>query len=156
MKKIPLFEIALLIFFIAFLIGSFNYTPEARIFPLAIAILGLFLTSVSIIKQTFQEIITKERTKQPEDSEKNQAAEKTKRIKLREWYIGAATLGFLLIAYFLGFLFAIPIYILFTLRFIESKGWGRSLLAAGGLTICLYVLFMHVLGVPIYMGILWH
>jgi len=129
MKYLPAAGLA--IFTAIFLATAYRYPPQARAFPVAVASVTLFLVALDLVFRT-------------------------------DTKAGAATGGqfravawlsvFALMLVLIGILYAVPLYVVASLRFRGNRSWFTSLWIAAIVTAGIWLLFAVVLRLDLYPG----
>jgi hypothetical protein len=134
--------IVLFAFVLTLVIASFSLRAEARVWPLVVGIPVLVLLALSLIGEFSSKVesmfeVTWEGAAVEEGMEEGQAGGPRKLLVSEvPWRIVGIVFGSLLLAAIgvltLGFLVAIPLYVLLFLKLFGGAGWlGSALLAAG-------------------------
>ena len=141
----------LLAFTIIFLVEAYRYSPQARAFPVAVAWWMLMLLGLDLCSRretTFGKAVRKRLNPGAAAAHESYSAKKQTVAAL--WLAAFAAMMALI-----GILFAVPLYVFAAVRF----GGGRSLLAsilvAAGTTLTIWLLFVVVLKIELYSGILF-
>jgi hypothetical protein len=142
--------IVLFAFVLTLVIGSFSLRAEARVWPLAVGIPVLVLLAVLLIGEFSSRIesmfdVSWEGAAVEEGMEEGQSGGPRKMLVADvPWRIVGIVFGSLLLAaigvLMLGFLVAIPLYVLLFLRLFGGAGWIGSALLAAGTTASLWAL----------------
>jgi hypothetical protein len=142
--------IILFAFVLTLVIASFSLRAEARVWPLTIGIPVLVLLAISLIGEFSSKVesmfeVSWEGAAVEEGMEETQAGSPHKLLVSEiPWRIVAIVFGSLLLAaigvLMLGFLVAIPLYVLLFLRLFGGAGWLGSALLAVGTTASLWAL----------------
>jgi hypothetical protein len=154
-----LFAALILFLFIAVLVMSYSYGPRARLVPVPVAIIGIVLTLVQIYWQNTRpaeslhidllEVLT-----DTAEVAKN-APPAAKPMSISGQVEGFAIVGVLL-AMFLA-MGPFPAIFLFMAGYLTLSGYSRigmSVLMATSLTLVLWMLFVEVLRMQVYWGLL--
>lgn len=120
--------------------GALNYSFETMLFPY---IIGVPIVILCIVQ------ITREINKEPESSEGGELEKNKKSYLIASVWIA----GFILMIYLLGYLFAIPLFLLLYLK-LHGEKWLLSIIIAGVTTGVIYSGFVLGLKVPLHGGIL--
>lgn len=152
------FSLSLMLLIAWFVGEAAQFGPMARRIPLIVSIPVLVLS----ILQVITEVRAGGRRKvdavdffglEKAQKEKREAeGEGSKRR--REWRMAAWVLAFLGLTYLAGFIVSIALFTLSYFRLDNRVGWGKSILIAVVTTVSIYVLFIVLLKVPFYRGIL--
>ena len=157
-------------FFFLLLLGSlfityesFNYQPDARIFPLIIVTtLNLVLTIqlLKLVVGRFRDPPADEPTREPADSgDDNDPFSmehlSTETVTLeRELRAAAWIYGFGITVSLLGFFIAIPIFLTLFLKIESELGVARILAFTAGIVVTVYLVFVILLNSQVYSGVL--
>lgn len=150
--------IALVSGYMAYKSLSFPFRP--RLAPLAFASITFVLASITIVAELVDirrfrreargEIAKAEDVVSEEVAETVGAAEAT--TSGRE-LMAFGWLGALVVAFFvLGFLAGMTVFMLVMMRVYGGEKWGVSLAVTAGVMTAIYVLFIRILGVQVYTG----
>lgn len=162
-RRNAVFALMLLSVTLVFVIGAFSYDPLARQFPLIVGVPVAILLFLQILIQLFpKSLVGLERIdgRQLIQVDQNlmaqvKAARTLREEKGRELEFHAWTGGFLLAIYLLGFLTAVPLFLIGLLHLrLKEKLWV-SLAAAAAMWVVAYVGFIKFMEVPLFKGILW-
>lgn len=162
-KRNAAFALMLLLVTLFFVIGAVSYDPLARQFPLIVGVPVALLLLLQILIQLFpKSFVGLERIdgRQVIQVDQNlmtqvKAVRALREEKGRELEFHAWTGGFLLAIYLLGFLTAIPLFLIGLLYLrLREKLWV-SLVAAAVMWVVAYVGFIKWMEVPLFKGILW-
>jgi len=154
-----LFAGLVLLFFVAILVMSYSYGPRARLVPVPVAVIGIVLTLIQVYWQNTRpaeslHIDLLEMLTDTSEVAKN-APPAAKPMTIRGQVQGFAIVGVLL-AMFLAF-GPFPAIFLFMSGYLAMSGYSRigpSLLMATALTLVLWMLFVEVLRMQVYWGLL--
>jgi hypothetical protein len=169
LKKGPVGEIifiaVIFIYIFLLLLLSFSYRPPARLMPLLIIIPTILLISVQILAFFIPRVqnlidtyagsgaVDLSTVKQDLGVNVPESGKQERDPKSEIYAVGSLLiLGGLI--YFIGFLAASLLFFFVFLRFFAKKGILFSLLLTGGMYIFIYGLFMVLLKVNLYKGIL--
>lgn len=145
-----------------FVIGAFDYDPLARQFPLVVGVLVAIFLLLQILIQLLPksfgglEGIDKRQVIQVDQNVMAQvkATRTLREEKWRELEFHAWTGGFLLAIYLVGFLTAIPLFLIGLLYFRLGEKLWVSLVAAAVMWVVAYVGFVKLMEVRLFEGIL--
>jgi hypothetical protein len=129
MKYLPAAGIA--IFTAIFLAAAYLYPPEARAFPVAVAWMTLFLIALDLVFRT----------------DRRAPAATSGQSRAVAWLA-----VFALMLVLIGILYAVPVYVVASLRFRGNKSWLTCLGTAAGVTAGIWLLFAVVLRLDLYPG----
>ncbi len=90
----------------------------------------------------FKKSSVKQESFDMDDSEEETKPELRKRVIFSLWLV-----LFLIVTYFLGFMYSIPILLIFYFRFMEKIPWVKTIIATFGYTLFMYLFFSLLLGV---------
>lgn len=148
MKRKPevYFIIVILVFSLAIVIGSLTYSSkEAKLLPIVIGGLVFILTAVILVR----ELRAKEKPhRQREEWEGEELA--LSQYKTVAIWVAAFALGI----YLIGFLIAIPAFIISFLKS-NKTGWLKSSIMAAVMVAFVYGIFELLLQVELYRGLLF-
>jgi len=122
-----------------------DYTFKARFLPLVVASILTVIAGASL----FRELRRGKTTEQSPASETTAEAASEKLALVT----GAWLVGYMVLAFLIGFLLSTLIWITAYLR-THNYGWIRSLAISLGMMIFLYVVFDLVFGITLYQGVL--
>lgn len=152
----------ILLFFVSIIVLSFNYGPRARLVPIPVATLGIILTLVQIVWQNRRpadelhidllSVLTKDKAGAPDVAPPPDGMpERSVAAQVRGMLIVA---GFLVIFLALGPFPAIFLFVSAYLTVTRYCSFGRAVLFAAVLTLILWVIFVNVLRLQVYWGVL--
>ena len=154
------YTILILIIFFAVILMSLTYGEKARLVPLLISISGAVLTLFVLIGEKYPDLIKRFDFSLTqfvaEEKENGTGHAQAGEIPLRgiltflAWVMWAAVLIF-----FIGFQFAIPLYVFSFLKIFGRLTWLRSIITAVMASCLLYGLFEIALKVSLFKGILF-
>ena len=139
------FAIFLIIVFAVFVILGWGYAKRPRIVPLTLSIPGLALSILHLgntivkAKRTRKGLPSDDRpeAEKPAAGQKPLVSAETRKIvEIWAWIIALA-LGI----NFLGFMIAIPIFLLAFIKFFAKRSWKISTLIAASFTLAVYLVF---------------
>lgn len=162
-KGTIIFALLLLAISLFFVLGSLSYDPVARQLPLVVGIPVIVLLLLQILMQLFPksfarlERLDSRQVIQVDQSLMAQAKavrapreEKGRELEYYGW-IG----GFLLAIYLMGYLTAIPLFLIGLLYLrLKEKLWV-SLVVAAVMWAVAYIGFIQLMEVPLFKGVLW-
>lgn len=142
--------IVLFAFVLTLVIASFGLKADARVWPLTVGIPVLVLLAISLVGEFFSKVeslfeLSWEGAAVEEGMEEDQTGGPRKvLVSDIPWRLVGLVFGSLLLAavgvLMLGFLVAIPLYVLLFLRLFGGAGWIGSALLAAGTTASLWAL----------------
>ena len=167
LKPKAYFNLFLIIFFAAVIIGAMGYTHKARLIPLVVGLPCLAMAIAQFIldlgkggrkgisgeeelfrgvmeKLIHQEIVTEDEEKK----EKKDSGERKRFFQTIFWI-----LSFVACLYVFGFSIAIPLFTILFMRYKREK-WVLTLCTAAGLWVVIYVAFAIAAGLDLYPGLL--
>lgn len=139
------FALFLVIVFTMFVVLGWGYARRPRIVPLALSIPGLALSvlylgrSLARLKRpaAAEDRIAREASgAKPPEGRPASAGEGLKIIKVWVWIIALAVA-----VNFLGFMIALPLFLLAFIRFFARRTWQLSALIAAAFTLAVYLVF---------------
>ena len=156
--------IVLFAFVLTLVIASFGLRAEARVWPLSVGIPVLVLLALSLIGEFSQKVesmfeVSWEGAAVEEGMEESERGGPRK-VLLSDipWRLVGIVFGSLVLAaigvLMLGFLVAIPLYVLLFLRLFGGAGWLGSVLLAAGTTASLWALATLV-RLDLYRGVVF-
>ena len=138
---------------VALLAISATYVWDARLFPLLIGI----PTSVLIVAQIMREVFAKgksEKNAQGGEAIKKRVSWKATIRNVRPYLFAVAWVGgFILMIYLLGYLIAVPLFLLLYLK-LHGEKWLTTIGISAVLMAVMYFGFVLFLQVPFYEGVL--
>lgn len=144
-KKIDILFLTIVLFvFLLFLYNSTGLIIGSKRMPVLIIIPGLILTAGYILF-----LITK-RNNTNEDKVSFRKFFKNRDVKFFGWLI-----IFLIFIYFLGFMIAIPLFLFLLSRFFYREGIWQSFILAIGSIIIVQLLFVNLLKIVPYTGLVF-
>lgn len=161
------FTFGIFVLVLVFIILSLNYQPRARLVPLAIGIPTLLLTLFQLLIDLipavgrrfsfFQEydVFGIEADRVTDNSGK-ETAQPTQTIHQRELGFAAWLLLLVALIYFVGYLLAIPLFLLLFLKLRSSESWRMTLSLTAGTWAFVYVIFILIMDAPLHEGLLWN
>ncbi len=161
MKAKTFFNLFMIAFFIAVIIGSYQYNTKARLMPLVIAFPCLVMSIVQLatdlrgkkkkkVLSLEDEMFLKTMEKVHQEVVEEKKVEKTSReealglLKATGW-----VLLYCLMVYLVGFLITIPVYTVLFMR-LNDDSWLLSLSTAFGLWLTIYVTFVVLAKMSLY------
>ncbi len=152
-----------------FVIGSFTYSPTARLFPLLVGIPTLLLLGVIAAGTKYKQLLAPfDETYVVSKKDKGKAAaivepaaqvpsgtrEDNKSLGNVSRLIGWMVFFFALI-FFFGFYIAVPVFVLGFLRFRARQNWRKSIIFAAVMGTLLYVSYETLMRVDLFQGIIF-
>ncbi len=161
-----LIAVAIVIVFAGVIVASLNFGPRARMIPLPLAVFGLILIVAQIVWQNLRSggelkvDILEVLTNKTEEESVSGVADESSTAKARGplWRREAVAVG--IVALFLGLILLlgpIPAVFLFSggyLLLSRHYSWFKGLLYTAVFTAAIYLLFVTVLEIQLYHGIL--
>lgn len=158
------FNLSLVAVVVLMLVMNFAYRPGARQVPMLTGICTLGLL-VAITVQLFRKTVRKDKSGSPVEP---QAEEKLPGLeappendfaaspdkKRKEAVVIIWLLLLTAASYLIGFLLAIPLYMFLFLFFFAKESWKTSLGMSVGIFVVIYVVFVKVLNVEVFKGLL--
>lgn len=160
------FTLAIFLTVLVFVIVAIGYQPKSRLVPLAIGIPTLLLTFFQLLIDMIPAVERRFRFLADYDvfgADENKVAENgagasgQRRAGVRRRELEFSAWLFLLMAliYFLGFLVAIPLFLLLFLKLHSGAGWRITLAITGSTWLFVYVVFIVVMDAPLHGGVVW-
>jgi len=158
------FDLSLMAVMVLMLVMNFAYRPGARQVPMLTGICTLGLLS-AITVQLLRKTVRKDKSGnaiEPQEEEKLPGLEapsendyaaspgkKRKEVMVIIWLLLLTAASYLI-----GFLLAIPLYMFLFLFFFAKESWKTSLGMSIGIFVVIYVVFVKVLNVEVFKGLL--
>ena len=152
------FSLFLMVVAAGFVAGAAQFGPMARRIPLIVSIPVLILSILQVITEIRAgshrkvDAVDFFGLEKVEKGKRGAGGEESKRR--REWRIVAWVAAFLGLTYLAGFIASIAVFTALYFRLENRVGWRKSLVIALITTVAIYVLFVGLLQVPFYRGIL--
>lgn len=157
-----------LFFFIAMIVLSFNYSPRARMVPVPIATISALFVLLQIYMMNFKkdidlnvdatELLTGGKSKESITEGRAKAEVDEVKIKKieggREWVAILIVLIYLGMTWLIGIMPAMFLFVLGFFVFITKIHWIKSLIATLLTELTIYILFVYILEVQFYEGLL--
>jgi len=148
--------LALLILTVAYLQKAYGYRPEARAFPTAVAWMMLALLSLDLVSRTRTRIGTRLlRWLNPAALEPPRVPRRSPALPGAELAAALWVLGFAVALVLLGIMTAVPVYVFMAMRLRARRSFGVSAVAAGGVSVFIWLLFAVLLRLDLYPGVLF-
>lgn len=158
------FTLAVFVLVLGFLVLSLDYQPRARLVPLIIAVPTLLLTLLQLLIDMVPAVarrfsflleydlfgIDTRRAAEPSEETGSSSA-----VYRRELNFAAWLLLLMALIYFLGYLVAIPLFLILFLRLRSSESWPMTLSITAVTWAFVYVVFIVVMGAPLHEGVVW-
>jgi len=146
-----IFLVVLLFIMAAGLVATSSYPQRARVFPMIVIGICIVLLSLELIKE-----ILNARKSAPEGSAHNDVPPAQEaNISQLQFIITITWIGGLAVmVWLLGYIVALPLYLLIYLRFHGQK-WRWSILLSAVMFLIVYVGFNSLLKVPLYEGLIF-
>jgi hypothetical protein len=151
------FKLVLMVFFGLFYALAIPYPQKSRQFPQLIALFSLVTVVISLISDFARKAAATGEIAQVDDTELTRIDEQSRKEKKGRFYrawviILASTVAGLLggFAFTTFFLFAG-----FALVFGDSKDLFKNAVMTVAITVCIYLAFHWLMGVPLFSGIFW-
>jgi len=159
------FTLGIFLVVLLFMIIAVNYQPKARLVPLAIGIPTLLLSLFQLLVDMVPAIGRRFRFFTDYDvfgvggneaSEESAQEERSRRtVHRRELEFSAWLCLLMALIYFLGFLVAIPLFLLLFLKLHSGEGWPMTVAVTAGTWGFVYVVFIMVMDAPLHDGAVW-
>ena len=135
--------------------------PEARSFPLlvgastSVLIIGYFVVSSSeVLTQKMRPFIVDDLFMKIDGESAAKDADDDGRARQRkERQIIGMLAGFGLVAWVIGLTFAVPLFLLTTMRRYAGESWKTTLTVTAGCSLFLYVVFVAILRLKLHFGL---
>ncbi len=151
-----LFSLGLVLLLAFLTYVSLGYNQLARLVPLVVLVPGLIAAVVQLVFEVRAAFFPKKDAPADELEEDESTVKLPGREKLRRELVGIAWLvGFFLTIIVLGQLIAIPLFVLFFMRFFGRERWRISIIFAGLCWFFAYGIFVYALRNELYPGILY-
>jgi hypothetical protein len=147
--------LALLVLTAIYLATGYGYTPESRAFPITVGWAALLLGIVDIVSRTQTPIghaIVRRLNPAaaPEKADAHPHYPVGKQIQAVLW-----ALGFVALIATIGILYAVPAYVFASLLLRGRRSLLTCLVTAAGVTLFVYLLFVQLLMIELYPGMLF-
>ena len=151
------FKLVLMFFFALFYVLAIPYPQKSRQFPQLIALFSLLAVVISLISDFARKAAAAEEIAQVDDTEMTRIDEQGKKDRKRRFY---RAWGIILASTAAGLLggFAFTTFFLFAgfaLIFGDRTNLFKNGVMAVAMTICIYLAFEWLMGVPLFSGIFW-
>lgn len=154
-----------LLFFIAMIILSFDYSPRARLVPVPIASVSAVIVLIQIYLMNFRkdfnlnvdpaELLT---GKSKEAIQEGLGKDEVEEVKIKKIEGGKESvailivLTYLVMTWLIGIMVAMFLFVFGFFFIITKVGWIKSLIAALITEVSIYILFVNILEVQFYEG----
>lgn len=159
-----LFTLAVFLLVLGFLVLSLDYRPRARLVPLIIAgptlaltLLQLLIDMVPAVARRFSFLqeydlfgIDAGRAADPSAETGSSNAVYRRELNFASWLLLLMAL-----IYFLGYLVAVPLFLVLFLRLRSSESWGLTLSITAVTWAFVYTVFIMIMGAPLHEGVVW-
>jgi len=154
-----IFNVALIAFFLVFLIIAFSYSRTAGIVPILVATLGLILGAVSLAGEAFPELgrrseagyFTTMKAPAGRNAEETLPGDSVKELAI---FVGWASGSFVVILLF-GFLIGTPVSVFVYAKWARKISWAKSFLMALGIYVFTHLVLAKAMGLILFHGILF-
>ena len=136
-----IFNIAILLVVLFFIVEALDFTPKARLIPLIIGVPALVLAVIQVISDY---VLVKKESGSKEPSE-----ERARQNTVLIWLLVLVGL-----IYVFGLLLGLALYLLLFIRFVSKESWIMSVGIGAAGFIAVYLLFVQLLHYPLYKGLL--
>jgi hypothetical protein len=137
------FTILIMLFSLGIVLGAFTYPYQAaRRIPIIVGIAVFALATIALIRELWSK------------KEESSGAEEEPSL-ISYWKTGAWVCGVGLLIYLVGFLVALPLFIIVYLK-LNGTGWKRSTIVAVITTGVIYGLFELILKFELYRGVFFN
>lgn len=127
--------------------------PDAGFFPLITASTIIFFSLLLILKNILKIIKESKQNRTAQNSIVNGTLINN-RAESKVLQYSISTLAYAILFGLLGFIIASTIFLLFLLKYIEKQSWRMTVLTGIIAVIVSYILFRHLLGVPLPLGLI--
>jgi len=160
------FTLGIFLIVLVFVVVAVNYQPKARLVPLAIGIptllLALFQLLIDMVPAvgrrfrflTDYDLFSAGEQQTAEDSE-GEEERRRRAVHRRELEFSVWLSLLMALVYFMGFLAAIPLFLLLFLKLHSGEGWPMTLAITAGTWLFVYVVFILVMDAPLHDGVVW-
>lgn len=150
-------KLVLMVFFGLLYVLAMPYPQKSRQFPQLIALFSIVTAVVSLIKDFAQKAAVTTEIAQVDDTELIRIDEQGKREKKKRFYQAWGVILTSMAAGLLGgFLFTtFLLFAGFALIFGKRQDFIKNAAVAVMMTICIYIAFQWLMGVPLLTGMLW-
>ncbi|MDE0032425.1 MAG: tripartite tricarboxylate transporter TctB family protein [Deltaproteobacteria bacterium] len=159
-----LFTLGVFVLVLGFLVLSLDYQPRARLVPLIIAVPTLLLTLLQLLIDMVPAVGRRFSFLQEYDLfgiDTGRAAAPSGEscpsgtVFRRELNFAAWLLLLMALIYFIGYLVAIPLFLVLFLRLRSSESWLMTLSITVATWAFVYVVFIVIMGAPLHEGVVW-
>ena len=159
-----LFTLGVFVVVLGFLILALDYQPRARLVPLIIAVPTLLLTLFQFLIDAIPAVGRRFSFFQEYDLfgiETGRAAEPSEgkrpsgNVFRRELSFAAWLLFLVALIYFIGYLAAIPLFMILFMRLRSSERWLVTLSITAVTWAFVYLVFIVIMGAPLHEGVVW-
>lgn len=152
----------LLLVFVAFLVVGTSYSPKARLVPVPLSIVAILLISLQLVLQNLKtdlklNVDTMDLFANPgasDDDEPKEEAVSHGPSARKEWEGIGIVLLFLAMIMLVGMMPAVLLYVFGYFVLLGREQWFKALIYAGVTTGILYMLFVKILQILPYEGLL--
>ncbi len=159
-----LFTLGVFVLVLLFLILALDYQPRARLVPLIIAVPTLLLTLFQFLIDAipavgrrfsfFQEYdlfgIDTGRAAAPSEESRPSGNVFRREISFAAWLLFLVAL-----IYFIGYLAAIPLFMILFMRLRSAERWFMTLSITAVTWAFVYFVFIVIMGAPLHEGVVW-
>jgi len=154
-----IFNVALIAFFVVFLITALSYSRTVGIVPILVATLGLILSAVSLAGEAFPELgrrleagyLTTMEAPAGRNTEETLLGDSVKDLAI---FLGWAFGSFVVILLF-GFLIGTPVSVFVYAKWGRKISWAKSFLMALGIYVFTHLVLAKAMGLILFRGILF-
>jgi len=150
-KEQMIFDFAILLFILFYIVITMSYSPTARAVPLFISIPTTIMIASLIVKDLTDIRKLNSASSENDNYNINQKQKSANSLKVIIFWMTITAF----LVYIVGFLVAVPILIIFFLRLHAKGSWFFCISSAIGLELVMYIGFMSLLNVYLYKGIIW-
>jgi len=145
--------LGLLLLTVIYLITGYGYSPEARVFPVTVAWVAILLIALDLLSRTKThagEVVTRWLNPSTGDAKSQVQYDLSKQLIAVAWAV-----GFVALIVLIGFLAAVPIYVMASMYFRGRLNLLLCVLVSAAVTLFIWFLFAQVLQLELYPGVLF-
>jgi hypothetical protein len=154
-----IFNVALIAFFLVFLITALSYSHTAGMVPILVATLGLMLSAVSLAGEAFPKLgrrleagyFTTMKAPAGRNAEETLSEYSVKALAI---FLGWAFGSFVVILLF-GFIIGTPVSVFVYAKWARKISWAKSFLMALGIYVFTHLVLGMAMGLILFRGILF-
>lgn len=138
-----------------YLATGYTYTADARAFPSVVGWASLLLAALDIVARTQTPIGIAITAKLNPAASPNKAEKHAHYPALKQVAAVAWALGFVAALVLIGILYAVPLYVFASMRLRGKRPLLLCLIVAAGATLFIYLMFVQLLQIELYPGLLF-